>query len=115
MASNKTPFLVDQYKDHLKEMGNRIKIARQAKGMTQGEIADLIGVSSKTVSAIEVARVEPSISQMQALAAVLEEPLGYFTGEDTSTVESKLDRVAEELKQIQRVMEVIRAKDEAKK
>jgi transcriptional regulator with XRE-family HTH domain len=110
MATAKNPFLVDKYKDQLKELGNRIKMARQAKGMTQGEIADMIGVSSKTVSAIEVARVEPSISQMQAIAAVLEEPLGYFTGEGPSTVESKLDRVTEELKQIESLVEIIRAK-----
>ena len=115
MVTRKNPFSVERYKESLKEMGNRIKIARQAKGMTQTEIADLIGVSSKTVSAIEVARVEPSISQMQALAAVLEEPLGYFTGEDSSTVESKLDRVTEELRQIENLVEIIKAKEQRSK
>lgn len=109
MAATRTVFLVDKYRDELKELGNRIKTARQARGMTQGEVANLIGVSSKTVSAIEVARVEPSISQMQAIAAVLKEPLGYFSGETASTVESKLNRVADELKQIESLLEKLRA------
>ena len=108
--TNDIPFSVDKYKAQVKEIGKRVKRARQAKGMTQFELADLIDVSSKTVSAIEVGRVEASISQMQALSAVLEEPIGYFTGEASELVESKLDRVAHELAEIRRVMDLVRAK-----
>lgn len=88
----------------------RIKQARQSKGMTQNELADYLDVSPKTISAIEVGRVEPSISQIQAFSAVLEEPVGYFTGEGASSVESKMDRIASELEDIRKVINLIRAK-----
>jgi transcriptional regulator with XRE-family HTH domain len=115
MSNTNKLFFVTTFKGELKELGKRIKIARQSRGLTQMDLADMIGISSKTVSAIEVARVEVSISQMQAIAAVLEEPIGYFTGESTSTVESKLERVKDELKEIERVINVMRAEDEVKK
>jgi len=115
MANRKRSVLVEDYKEQLKELGNRIKYARQARGMTQGEVADVIGVSSKTISAIEVARVEASISQIQAIAAALNEPIGYFTAENTSTVVSKLAHVAEEFEKIQDLMEIMNAQDETKK
>lgn len=110
MAQKNKVFAVTYYKKKLPELGVKVKLARQNKGMTQSELADLLDISSKTISAIEVGRVEASISQMQAIAAVLEEPLGYFTGESFSSVESKIERVANELQEIQRLMDLVRAK-----
>ncbi len=107
------PLSVASFKKGLVAVGKRVKDARQGKGMTQNELAALMAVSPKTVSAIEVGRVEPSISQMQSLAAVLEEPVGYFVGEGASSVESKMARVATELAEIRKVMATIQAKKKA--
>lgn len=106
MTDAPNPFNIKLIKAQIKEVGKRVKLARQNRGMTQDEVGELIGISPKTISAIEVGRVEPSISQMQAIAAVLEEPLGYFVGESTSVVESKMDRVATELEAIRKTLQL---------
>ncbi len=110
MSEATHPFTIKSFKAQLNELGDRVKNARQARGMTQGELGELIGTSSKTISAIEVGRVEPSITQMQALAAVLEEPIGYFVGETSSSVASKIERVTDELEEIRKLIELTKAK-----
>lgn len=51
--------------------GAAIKQLRERKGLTQAELADLIGVSSKAVSKWETARGLPDISLLHPLAAAL--------------------------------------------
>jgi putative transcriptional regulator len=41
-------------------LNNRIRVLRAEKRMSQGELADAIGVSRKTISTIEVGRFVPS-------------------------------------------------------
>lgn len=112
MSDQQQPYSIQTFKDRLSQIGERVKRARQARGMTQGELGNIIGISSKTISAIEVARVEPSITQMQAISQVLEEPLGYFVGETASSVESKIERVTDELEEIRKLIELTKAKQD---
>ena len=100
-------YSISTFREQIKDIGRRIKQARQARGLTQGDLADLVQTSSKTVSSLEVGRVEPSASQLMALSAVLEEPIGYFVGEGSSSVVSKFDRVADELAEIRKLMDII--------
>jgi len=51
--------------------GAAIKQLREHKGLTQADLADLIGVSSKTVSKWETAKGLPDISLLQPLAQAL--------------------------------------------
>ena len=51
--------------------GAAIKSLREKRGMTQAELADKIGVSSKTVSKWETARGLPDITLLQPLAQAL--------------------------------------------
>lgn len=96
---------IADFKKKLPELGKRIRLARMNMGMTQEELANEIGISSKSISALEVGRVEASISQIQAIAVVLEEPVSYFTGDATSMVASRISRVAIELEQIRKMMQ----------
>jgi len=41
-------------------LDNRIRVLRAEKRMSQGDLADAIGVSRKTISTIEVGRFVPS-------------------------------------------------------
>jgi len=91
---------VDFYKQQLPKIGKRIRDARQAKGLTQSELAEIIGISDKSVSALEVGRVEPSITQMQAISHALKKPLGAFTGEKASMVEAKFESLMKEFAEI---------------
>lgn len=51
--------------------GNTIKELRESRGLTQAELAEKIGVSSKTVSKWETAKGLPDISLLQPLAQAL--------------------------------------------
>ena len=51
--------------------GNTIKELRESRGLTQAELAERIGVSSKTVSKWETAKGLPDISLLQPRAAAL--------------------------------------------
>ena len=51
--------------------GNTIKQLREKRNMTQAELAERIGVSSKTVSKWETAKGLPDISLLQPLAQAL--------------------------------------------
>ena len=51
--------------------GNTIRQLREARNMTQGALAEKIGVSSKTVSKWETGKGLPDISLLQPLAQVL--------------------------------------------
>ena len=52
--------------------GAAIKQLREAKGLTQAELADRIGVSSKTVSKWETAKGLPDITLLEPLAGALD-------------------------------------------
>ena len=51
--------------------GTTVKACREARGLTQAELAEKIGVSSKTVSKWETAKGLPDISLLQPLAQAL--------------------------------------------
>jgi transcriptional regulator with XRE-family HTH domain len=51
--------------------GNTIKQLREGRGLTQAELAQMIGVSSKTISKWETAKGLPDISLLQPLAQSL--------------------------------------------
>ena len=51
--------------------GRVIKELREAKGMTQSELADILGVSSKAVSKWETAKGLPDVTLIQPLALAL--------------------------------------------
>ena len=55
--------------------GNTIKLLREAKHMTQAELGDNIGVSSKTISKWETAKGLPDISLLQPLSQALGDSL----------------------------------------
>ena len=65
-------------------LGNRLKDARAAAGLTQAELALQVGVSRKTINTVENGVFVPSTLLALSLAAVLGQPveaLFFLTGE----------------------------------
>lgn len=59
---------------------NRVREAREARGWTQAELAERIGVSRKTVNTVENSVFIPSTTVALKLARALGEPVeGLFT------------------------------------
>jgi len=102
MAENKT---VEYFKQNLPNVGKRIREARQARGLTQSELAEIIGMSDKSVSALEVGRVEPSITQMQAISAATDMPIGAFTGEKAGMLEARFSSLMAEFDEIKKAFD----------
>ena len=60
---------------------NRIKEARAEKGLSQAELANLVGVSRNTISSIETGQFSPTAKLALVLAIALNkkfEELSYF-------------------------------------
>ena len=57
------------------ELNNRIRVFRAEHRMSQGELADAIGVSRKTISTIEVGRFVPSTVIALKIARYFDAPV----------------------------------------
>ncbi len=57
------------------ELNNRIRVFRAEHRMSQGELADEIGVSRKTISTIEVGRFVPSTVIALKIARYFDAPV----------------------------------------
>ena len=53
---------------------NRLKAARVLKGLTQLQLAELVGLKEIEISRIETGRCEPQLRLKEKIAAVLEKP-----------------------------------------
>lgn len=60
---------------------NRLKVARAERGLSQGELAKLVGVSRQTISSIETGQFNPTAKLALILCIALDkkfEDLFYF-------------------------------------
>lgn len=60
----------------------RLKAARAAKGLSQQQLADMVGVSRQTISSIEKGDYNPSIKLCIAICKVLDRTLDQLFWED---------------------------------
>lgn len=56
----------------------RYKIAREVAGLSQGELAAVVGVNRTTIGDWEAGRTEPAFSKLVALATATKQPLDWF-------------------------------------
>ena len=56
-------------------MNNRLKELRLARGLSQGQLADALGVSRQTTNALENGRYDPSLPLAFRIADVFELPI----------------------------------------
>ena len=64
-------------------MNNRVKELRKGKGLTQEDLAEIIGVSRQTVNAIEKQKFDPSLNTAFKMARLFELPIeSIFLSED---------------------------------
>ena len=65
-------------------MRNRLRALREARGWTQGALADRLDVSRQTVNALETGRYDPSLPLAFRIARLFGEPIeAIFEPDDT--------------------------------
>lgn len=64
-------------------MRNDLRLLREARGWSQGALAEHLGVSRQSVNAIETGRYDPSLPLAFAIAALFDRPIEavFFPGE----------------------------------
>ncbi len=60
------------------KIGQRIKAARMEKGLSQGELGELVGCSNNHMSHVEVGQTKVSLTMLMKLSVVLEKDFDYF-------------------------------------
>ena len=65
--------------------GDRLKLARELRGLTQTSLAGSLRLSQSTISSIESGRIEPSGDVLSSAALTLGLPLSFFTDQYTET------------------------------
>jgi putative transcriptional regulator len=64
---------------------NRLRALREARGWTQGALADRLDVSRQTVNALETGRYDPSLPLAFRIARLFGEPIeAIFEPDDTT-------------------------------
>ncbi len=61
-----------------REIGQRIRALRMERGLTQQELADLIGISQNSISKIEPGLRVPSIDTFLVLAELFDVSIDYI-------------------------------------
>ncbi len=72
---------VEQFK---KEVGDRIKEAREWNNFTQVFVAKKLGISRQTYLDLESGKTEPKLLVILSLCQVLGRPISYFVGYNTN-------------------------------
>lgn len=89
-------------------IAKRLRAARKQKGYSQRDLGLLTGLSDKSISAYEKAKVTPPVEVLARLAEELEKPISYFVEEELDAARmavAVLQRVREELKRLEEKVE----------
>ncbi len=87
-------------------LGRRICRQRRVKGLSQEELADLIGVSRQTISKWESNSMQPTLENVKLLCSQLGVSIDYFTheelksGEDADEIAISLESIATEKSEV---------------
>jgi transcriptional regulator with XRE-family HTH domain len=94
----------------MKDLGKRIKIAREEAHMSQLQVGVSLGVSDKTISGYELGRIAPPVDKLMQLADLFKKPITFFLGADPREykVASRLRAVEVALRDIRKQLHEIK-------
>lgn len=93
------------------KLGEKIRVARQARGLRQSDLAKLIGVSPQSVSAFESGRIPPAAEYLEKIAHHTGRPLHVFTGQRISEALLRIDQLTQELQELKEILSQVVEKD----
>ena len=82
-------------------LGARIKKFRKACGLSQEQLAEIVGIEQKHMSRLEVGKNAPTIDRLEKIAAALNVPIGSFFDSGNQEADAqraaKIERMVREL------------------
>ena len=76
-----------------KKIGAKIRSAREDVGLTQTDVADLLGIQQTALAAIENGRNALRIEHLMKLPEILGKPVSYFLEFDTDFTDNEIELV----------------------
>ncbi len=67
----------------LKQIGRKIQLAREEKGITQLELAKMLGITQAALSNYELGKRRVYFHQIELIAEHLEKPISYFLDDES--------------------------------
>ena len=102
MSPNDKPFY--------QTLGKRIAERRKAKGLTQQQLAEILGISQKTIAHYEVGRLRVAVIMLPILCKALSVTLDDLVGTPAAKQKSKRGPASVLQQQIEQIRELPRAK-----
>lgn len=101
---------ISKRKELTRELGKKIKLAREEAGMSQLQVGVALAVSDKTISGYESGRIAPPIDKLMHLADLFKKPIAFFLGADPRDykVASRLRAVEVALREVRKQLNEIR-------
>ncbi len=89
----------------MSSFGKKLRECREAKNLSQKELANLLNTSYSVVGKYERDEMQPSIKVVQTLAKLLDTIVGYLLGENEDTDLFKNPKMLDRLKAINNLPE----------
>lgn len=99
-------------RDFFIALGERITLLRKAHGITQVQLAEVLGVSQQTVQAYEVGRRRIQVAALPVVARTLSASLEELFGEDKKATRNKRGPTPKWQQQIEQIATLPRAKQQ---
>jgi transcriptional regulator with XRE-family HTH domain len=99
-------------RDFFVALGERIAQFRKTRGITQAQMAEVLGVSQQTIQAYEVGRRRIQVSSLPVVARTLSVTLEDLFGESTKTPRSKRGPASRLSQQIEAVQQLPKSKQQ---
>ena len=96
-------------RDFFVALGERITLLRKAHGITQAQLAEVLGVSQQTVQAYEVGRRRIQVAALPVVARTLSASLEELFGQDKQESRSKRGPVPKWQQQIEAIAKLPKA------
>lgn len=96
-------------KQYFKELGSRLAQLRKAAGLTQVQLAEVLGISQQMVASYEVGRRRIPVSMLPALAQALKVQVDALLG-GTAKAQSKRGPASQLQRSIERIGELPKPK-----
>lgn len=84
----------------MNDFGNKIKLLRKERDLTQEELSEILGVSFQTISKWETNSAMPDISMLPIIANYFEVTTDELLGVDISKIKEKINAHEEEINQL---------------